>query len=278
MTQMGTHRRDSRFAAGPESRRLRRGIYLLPGLLTVANLLCGYYAILATLKGSAVDLDYAARAIGFAILFDILDGRVARATNTNSDFGKEFDALADIVSFGIAPAFLSFVWGMRGLLAGGSPKAHVVYQFGWLVTFGFVTCCAWRLARFNVHGMAGGGARYFAGLPTPAAAGAIAAVVHAFWSPIQDWRASLLWLLWVLALALLMISTVRYAGFKDVRWRRRVPSIAIVLLALVVGAIVFYSELTLLLIAGGYVLHGPILQAMRFLRHRHAGRAESGAA
>ena len=254
MTHIETHHRDSRFAVGPESRRLRRGIYLLPGLLTVANLLCGY----------------------FAILFDMLDGRVARATNTNSDFGKEFDALADIVSFGIAPAFLSFVWGMRGLLVSGSSEAHWVYQLGWLVTFGFVTCCAWRLARFNVHGMASGGSRYFAGLPTPAAAGGIAAVVHAFWSPIQDWRASLLWLLWVLGLALLMLSTVRYAGFKDVRWRRRVPSIAIVVLALLVGAIVFYSELTLLLIAVIYVLHGLVMQALRFLRHRHAGRIESG--
>ncbi len=253
-----------------QDRRMRRGIYLLPALLTVANLLCGYFAILATLKGSAADLDNAAKAIGLAILFDMLDGRVARATGTNSDFGKEFDALADIVSFGIAPAFLSFVWGMRGLLASSLPQAQLVYQLGWLVTFIFVTCCAWRLARFNVHGMAGGSSRYFAGLPTPASAGTIAAVVHAFWSPIQDWRISLLWLLLVLSLGLLMISTVRYAGFKDVSLRRRLPSVAVVLIALLIAAAFVYSELTLLVLASVYVLHGVVLQAMRFFRHRHA--------
>jgi CDP-diacylglycerol--serine O-phosphatidyltransferase len=253
-------------------KRFRRGIYLLPSALTVANLLCGYFAILATLKGSAVDLDHAARAIGFAILFDMLDGRVARATGTNSEFGKEFDSLADIVSFGVAPAFLSFAWGVRGTLAGGSRHAHLAYQLGWLVTFVFVICCAWRLARYNVHGAApAGSSRYFVGLPTPAGAAGIAAVVHGFWSPIQDWRVSLLWLLVVLLLALLMVSTVRYSSFKEVRWKRRQPSVMIVLVAVLLAGTFFYSEIVFLLLAGIYVMHGPILQLWRSVRHGQAG-------
>jgi CDP-diacylglycerol--serine O-phosphatidyltransferase len=253
-------------------KRFRRGIYLLPSALTVANLLCGYFAILATLKGSAVDLDHAARAIGFAILFDMLDGRVARATGTNSEFGKEFDSLADIVSFGVAPAFLSFAWGARGMLNSGSPHAHLAYQLGWLVTFVFVICCAWRLARFNVHGATPAtGPRYFVGLPTPAGAAGIAAVVHGFWTPIQDWRMSLLWLMVVLVLALLMVSTVRYSSFKEVRWKRRQPSVMIVLVAVMLAATFFYSEIVFLLLAGIYIMHGPILQLWRSVRHRQAG-------
>jgi CDP-diacylglycerol--serine O-phosphatidyltransferase len=253
-------------------KRFRRGIYLLPSALTVANLLCGYFAILATLKGSATDLDHAARAIGFAILFDMLDGRVARATGTNSEFGKEFDSLADIVSFGVAPAFLSFAWGVRGMLVNGSREAHLAYQLGWLVTFVFVICCAWRLARFNVHGMTPApGPRYFVGLPTPAAAAGVAAVVHGFWSPIRDWRISVLWLLIVLLLALLMVSTVRYSSFKEVRWKRRLPSAAIILLAVLLAATFFYSEIVFLLLAIIYVMHGPLLQFVRFMRHRHTG-------
>lgn len=256
-------------SVGPR-KRFRRGIYLLPSMLTVANLLCGYFAILATLKGSAADLDHAARAIGFAILFDMLDGRVARATGSSSEFGKEFDSLADIVSFGVAPAFLAFAWGVRGMLINSSRQAHLAYQLGWLVTFVFVICCAWRLARFNVHGMAAvGSSRYFVGLPTPAGAAAIAAMVHGFWSPIQDWRVSLLWLLAVLLLALLMVSTVRYSSFKEVRWKRRMPSVMIVLVAVLLAAIFFYSEILFLLMAGLYVLHGPVLQVMRLMRHRH---------
>lgn len=115
--------------------RLRRGIYILPSIFTVANLLCGYYAILATLEGSIKDLDNAAAAIGIAILFDSLDGRVARAMGTNSEFGKEFDSLADVVSFGMAPAFLAYAWGVHGMAAAGSaPELHLV-QLGWLVGF-----------------------------------------------------------------------------------------------------------------------------------------------
>src|SRR6266568_3196767 len=148
----------------PRNHRLRRGIYLLPSILTVLNLLCGYYAVLAALHGGADNFDYAARAIGFAFLFDSLDGRIARLTGTNT-------------------------------------------EFGWFVGLAFVICCAWRLARFNVHGMAPGGSRYFVGLPTPAAAVVIAAVVHAYaWKValIKDWRWSMAWMGLAAVLAALM--------------------------------------------------------------------------
>src|SRR3984885_15083695 len=135
------------------NRGRRRGVYLLPTFLTVANLLCGYYAILATLEGQVSDLDNAARAIGIAILFDSLDGRVARAMGTNSEFAKQFDSLADVISFGIAPAFLAYVWGVRAMASIEAPQALHLVQLGWLVAFFFVVCCAWRLARFNIQGM-----------------------------------------------------------------------------------------------------------------------------
>ncbi len=253
--------------------RLRHGIYLLPGFLTVANLLCGYYAILATFKGGLVDLDNAARAIGYAILFDILDGRVARATGTNTEFGKQFDSLADLVSFGIAPAFLAFAWGVRGILATEAAQARHVYQLGWLVGFVFVTCCAWRLARFNIHGMAPGHeSRYFVGMPTPAAAGMIAATVHAVKFPVDDWRYALLWLALVGSMAALMASHLRYYGFKDINWHRRQHSLVVVLIALLVLGIWLYSEEVLLLVASGYALSGVTLQLARALRHRVVSR------
>ncbi|MGB0034946.1 MAG: phosphatidylcholine/phosphatidylserine synthase [Candidatus Acidiferrales bacterium] len=252
--------------------RLRRGIYLLPSIFTVANLLCGYYAILATLEGRPADFDNAARAIGFAILFDTVDGRIARFMGTNSEFGKQFDSLADVVSFGIAPAFLAYVWGVHAMAAFNAPQALHLTQLGWLIGFFFLGCCAWRLARFNIHGMAPGGNRYFVGMPTPAAAGMVAATIHAFDTPLEDVRVSLLWLALIVALGVLMSSTLRYYSFKDIEWTRRRPSLAILLLILLIGAGVYLSHPTLLIIASAYVVHGPIFQLVRYLRHRLATR------
>ncbi len=164
--------------------RLRRGIYLLPSLLTVANMVCGFYAVMSTLKGELSDLDTAAKAIGFAIVFDSFDGFVARATGTSSEFGKQFDSLADMVSFGIAPAVLAFTWGVRGILPSELVDIRRIHEIGWWVGLAFAICCAWRLARFNIQGMApGGGSRYFVGLPCPAAAGLLVAWVHAIKIP-----------------------------------------------------------------------------------------------
>jgi CDP-diacylglycerol--serine O-phosphatidyltransferase len=191
---------------------------------------------------------------------------------TNSDFGKEFDSLADVVSFGIAPAVLGYAWGVRAMAAADSSPALHLTELGWLIGFFFVGCCAWRLARFNVKGMASGGNRYFVGMPTPAAAGMIAAVVHAFRNPIDDSRISLLWLALIAALGILMSSTLRHYSFKDIQWTKRQPSLAIVLWAALIGTVIFLSRPALLAIATAYTLHGIVLQVVRFARHRPASR------
>jgi CDP-diacylglycerol---serine O-phosphatidyltransferase len=256
----------------PRNHKLRRGIYILPSVFTVANLLCGYYAVLATLEGTVSDFDHAAGAIGIAIVFDSLDGRVARAMGTNSEFGKQFDSLADIVSFGIAPAFLAYAWGIHALAAVSAPEQMHLTQLGWLIGFVYLGCCAWRLARFNIQGMASGGNRYFAGMPTPAAAGMIAASVHAIKTPIQDGRVALLWLGLILVLGLLMSSTIRYSSFKDIEWARRRPSLVVVGLVLLIGAIVLFSEITLMVIASVYLVSGITMYVVRSVRHRLASQ------
>ena len=249
--------------------RLRRGIYLIPSIFTVANLFCGYYAILNTLKGADTDLDWAARAIGFAVFFDAMDGFVARAFEANTEIGKQFDSLADMVSFGIAPAFLAFAWGVRGILQSDDGVALQVYQLGWFISFAFVICCAWRLARFNVQGMSAvAGSKYFIGMPTPAAAGMIAAIVHAWRTPIADWRWSLSWLILVAMLSALMASTVRYYSLKGAGWMRRQPSLVFILIALLVASIVMFSQAVLLLIAASYAVSGITLHLVRTLRRR----------
>jgi CDP-diacylglycerol--serine O-phosphatidyltransferase len=252
--------------------RRRRGVYLLPGAFTVANLLCGFYAVLATLQGGLGNLDDAARAIGFAILFDTFDGFIARATHTNTDFGKQFDSLADMVSFGMAPAVLAFAWGVQVMLRGDGSQAGHVHQLAWLVCLAFVICCAWRLARFNVHGMAPGGLRYFVGMPAPAAAGMIAATVHAAGEPLVDWRWSLAWLVLVLAVAALMVSSIRYPSFKELPWGKRQHSLTYVAGALLVGSIIMYSEVVLILIASAYLISGLGVHLVRLVRHRLVSR------
>ncbi len=255
-----------------DNHRRRRGIYLLPSIFTCGNLLCGYYAILAVLTGGEARLDYAARAIGIAIIFDSFDGFVARLTGTNSEFGKQFDSLADVISFGIAPAALAYAWGVQSLQREISSSANVVHELAWFACLAFVICCAWRLARFNVHGMAAGSSRYFVGMPTPAAAGAIAATVHYFKSPLDSWHISAIFLAMVCGLAALMTCTIRYPSFKGINWTRRQPSVAIVLIGLLAWSIIFYSEQALLLLAGIYVLSGITMEVVRIARHRFASR------
>jgi len=262
---------DFGFAEVKNDRR-RRGVYLLPGVFTVGNLLCGFYAVLATLQGGLANLDDAARAIGFAILFDTVDGFIARITRTNTDFGKQFDSLADMVSFGMAPAVLAFSWGVQVMMQADGTQARHVHQLAWLVCLAFVICCAWRLARFNVQGMAPGGLRFFVGMPAPAAAGMIAATVHAAGAPLVDWRWSLAWLALVVALAALMVSSIRYPSFKDLPWARRQHSLTYVAGALLVGSIIMYSEVVLILVASAYLISGLAIQLVRLVRHRLISR------
>jgi CDP-diacylglycerol--serine O-phosphatidyltransferase len=248
--------------------RRRRGIYILPSIFTVGNLLCGYYAILAILNRGDAGLDNAARAIGVAIILDAFDGFVARWTGTSSEFGKQFDSLADVISFGIAPAALAYAWGVRSLMVETSSPVHAVREIAWLVCLAFAICCAWRLARFNVHGMAPGGMRYFVGMPTPAAAGAIAATVHYFKAPLYSWHYAAVFLGLVALLAMLMTSTVRYPSFKDINFARRWPNITVVLIGILVWSIVAFSEYSLAILAAAYCLSGLVLYLVRSVRHR----------
>jgi CDP-diacylglycerol--serine O-phosphatidyltransferase len=252
----------------------RRGIFLLPSLFTGANLLCGYYASVAALSGGTEDFDRAAKAIGIAIVFDAMDGRIARLTGTNTEFGVQFDSLADVVSFGIAPAILAYAWGYRSV-TGMNPQAfEQLGHLAWICCLAFLICCAWRLARFNVQGMAPGGSKNFVGMPTPAAAGMVAATVHAcHWiGPISDKTWAIAWFLMMLALGALMTSTVRYYSFKDIPWTRKQPSVTIILVILMVGVIWRWSEEVLVIIAGVYALVGLTLHVVRVLRHRMVAR------
>lgn len=256
--------------------RLRRGIYVLPSLFTVGNLLCGYYSILSSAGGTLPELDRAAKLIGVAVVLDILDGRIARMSKVSSPFGKELDSLADIISFGIAPAFLALQWGLRPLNPSAASHPTLVqhiYEIGWIATFAFVICGAWRLARFNIQ--AGEAAnpglpphRYFVGIPIPAAAGVIAAIVHAAQEPIKQWPWAAGWLALIFALAYLMISPIRYPSFKHIDLSRRRPSVTIIVLGLLVGSIVLFSRPVLLALAGLYLLSGLVgLVRRRFFGH-----------
>lgn len=259
-----------------KNHRFRRGIYILPSFFTVGNLLCGYYSILSSAAGAVGDLDRAAKLIGVAVVLDGLDGRVARLSNVSSPFGKEFDSLADVISFGIAPAFLALAWGLRGLNPGAASNPELVQHIsdiGWIATFAFVICGAWRLARFNIQVGESGDLglpmhRYFVGLPIPAAAGVIAAIVHFFRTPITEWYGALAWLLLVGGLSFLMVSPIRYPSFKHIDLRRRRPSVVVVGIGLLVWSIVVYSQVVLLLVAISYLLSGLVwLVRRRLLGH-----------
>jgi len=258
----------------------RRGAYILPSLFTVGNMFCGYFALTEAFKGAvapeaaAQHLDAAAKAIGFAILFDGFDGRIARMTGTTSAFGREFDSLADAITFGVAPALLAFVWGIRWLdpVTGGAMLEHL-QRAGWFLGFLFVICGAARLARFNITTdpvPANPGRpdrRYFVGLPIPAAAGLVAAVVHVVnGEPLFWWAWSALWLAILLTAALLMVSRWRYYSFKDIDLRRRHPLFLVVSIAGLVAAIWFYSEPVLLCIAMSYALSGMVTRAGGIIR------------
>ncbi len=250
----------------PARPNLQSGLSIIPSLFTIGNIFCGCYAIISSLKGN---YDNAAVAIGIGGVLDGLDGRIARMTNTSSDFGLELDSLADVVSFGVAPAILAFSWGL-GSFSGveGDATKHVT-QFGWFATFAFVLCGALRLARFNVQARKPGEAgskRFFVGLPIPAAAGAIAAVVHFFKQPITLVSSALVWY-FVLAIdAFLMISTVRYYSFKEFDMKKPRPRWTFFIAGALIWMIYFYSEYVLLILASVYVLSGPVVKIVQLVR------------
>lgn len=223
----------------------RRGIYLLPSAFTVANVFCGFYAIICAIRG---ELALGGILIGFSILLDALDGRIARFAGASSEFGKEFDSLADQVSFGVAPMVLAYTWGL-----------NIWPRLGWLVGFLFVICGAMRLARFNIQQSATD-KRFFVGLPIPAAAGLVAALIYRFPEPLETRVETVPLLALVMVLSFLMVSKFRYYSFKDFDLRRRQPHLAILVLALLIVAVFTHPQVMLLSMATAYLLSGLALK------------------
>ena len=222
-------------------RKLRRGIYLLPTSFTTGSLCCGFYSLIESSRGN---YKMAALLIIVAGVLDGLDGRIARLTGTTSEFGVEFDSMADISSFGIAPAFLAYEWALQSF-----------HRVGWLIAFLFVACAATRLARFNIqHGSSD--KRFFAGLPSPAAAGVVASVGLAFPNPPTQLGFSVLIGVLVAATALLMVSHIRYRSFKSLDLKSPRSYLSVVAIALVFVAVLVHRR-SLMLIAGLYLLSGP---------------------
>jgi CDP-diacylglycerol--serine O-phosphatidyltransferase len=244
---------------------LSRSLSIIPSLFTIGNIFCGYYSILSTLRG---EWDFAAVLIGIGYILDGLDGRIARLTKTASDFGVQLDSLADVITFGIAPAILAFNWGFSANEGIGGNTKHIL-QFGTVATFAFVVCGALRLARFNLQAKKptdSASKRYFVGLPIPAGAGMIAAVVHFFKTPTLMIGSALLWAILVLILAFLMISTVRYSSFKEFDVKKAKPSLALFFIAMLICLIIFYSEEVLLAMASIYISSGPIAKLSQLVR------------
>ena len=259
--------------------KLRKGMYILPSLFTTANIAAGFYAILQTVHGSATEpwhLDFAAKAIGFAVLFDGLDGRIARMTNTASDFGRELDSLADVITFGVAPALLGWMWGFHLLPDVKTfPELHLkITQLGSIACFAFLIAGASRLARFNIaknpqpSNPGRPGKKYFVGMPIPAGAGVIAAVVHfSGGEPLTSWVTALSWLMMVVVVGYLMVSTWRFYSFKDIDFRSRHPFRLFVIFGVVFASIWFFSGPALFAIAILYMASG-VLWRLQWVFHR----------
>ena len=247
----------------PSARRTlpRRGVVLLPNLLTTGALACGFYAIVSAINGN---FSSAGAAVFAAMFFDGLDGRVARWTKTESVFGKEYDSLSDMVSFGIAPALVTYQWGVERIAEYG----RVWGRMGWLAAFFYAVCAALRLARFNVR--TAQDKRYFEGLPSPSAAGVVSAFI---WSS-SEWREpglpGLVIAFSVTAAAgALMVSRFSYNSFKQFNLEGPVRFATFILVPLVFVAIAAYPPTSLLVVFGGYALAGPLFWLVRRLRRSH---------
>ena len=245
-----------------QRRRFRRGVYLLPSLFTMANMFCGYACVVYAMRG---EFATAAPFIGIAIVLDVLDGRIARMTGTTSEFGLEFDSLADVISFGLAPAILSFAWGL-----------HPLGRLGWAAGFVFAAAAAVRLARFNIqHSVQD--KRYFAGMPSPAAAAVPASTVYAYPEGFQTYSEALPVLAMVIVPALLMVSTIRFRSFKtfDLQARRSYP--VLILVAVGLALLVAHPEIVLAAMAYAYLASGLIGLAWQRLRRKSAGSTQPAA-
>jgi CDP-diacylglycerol---serine O-phosphatidyltransferase len=260
-------------------RRMSKGMYILPSLFTTANIALGFYAICEIIHSTTSEywhLDNAARAIGFAVLFDGLDGRIARMTGTTSDFGRELDSLADVITFGVAPAMLAWTWGFYLMPPVVLTEWHIkLTQLGAIASFLFLIAGASRLARFNIStnpqpsNPGRPGKKYFVGMPIPAGAGVIAAVVHfEGGEPIQSWYTALTWLAMVATVGYLMVSTWRFYSFKDIDFRSRHPFRLIILLGALFYGIWVFSGPVLFAVALLYMASGVIWRLQWIFRRR----------
>ena len=279
----------------PERRGIKKGLYVIPSAFTAANIGMGFYAVMAALRGfqlvddggaaelqrAAEHFDNAAKAICWAVLFDMLDGRIARMTKTTTEIGVQFDSIADVLTFGIAPAVLAYAWGYGSAL----PEGAWAHKLGWFLSFMYLMCGAFRLARFNVQAarpriLAEGTGKVdkknFIGLPIPPAAALIAAIIHFAPKPLVQYEPRLSNLYSGLMMALvgflgaLMVSTLRYSSFKTVGTRTRSARLAILLVAAVGMLIYLFSEYVLLILVSLYVLHGMLLKLGSLFRRRSA--------
>jgi CDP-diacylglycerol---serine O-phosphatidyltransferase len=253
------------------SKRVRKGVFVLPSLFTGANMCAGYFALAQCVQGASTKdfyhFDYAAIAIGLATIFDFFDGMIARLTNSASEFGKELDSLADVITFGVAPGMLAYVWGFRFTEPPlGSPEWHVkLMQLGAVVSFLFVAASASRLARFNIavnpqpSNPGRPGRKYFVGMPTPAGAGVIAATVHFLYGvPIKTWWIAGLWAALILSIGYLEISTWRFLSLKGLDFRRQRSFRTFFFIVALVVLIIYASHYVLYVIAMTYMLAGVV--------------------
>ncbi len=269
--------------------RLRRGMYLLPSLFTVVNIAAGYFSITETIKAissnadARTHLDWAAIAILFAIPFDALDGRIARMTNTASEFGKELDSLADAITFGVAPSLLALIWGFHFLPDSINPQLlQHLHQAGAFICFLFLIGGLSRLARFNISQDAQPrnpgrpGRKYFVGMPIPAAAGLLAATVHfCYGYPVRAWWIAIPWLILVGLSGFLMVSTWRFWSGKEINFSRSHPFQIIFMLSIVGYVIYRFSQVVFFAMALIYMFSGIWARAAyswsRRWRRRPAG-------
>ena len=277
--------------SNPPRRGLKKGLYLIPSAFTAANIAMGFLSVMSSLRGfqllggtnpdvwsAANHFNTAAIAIGFALLFDMVDGRIARLTKTTTEIGIQLDSIADVVTFGLAPAVLAYVWGYGTTLSQGEE----LHQLAWFVSFMYLMCGAFRLARFNVQAsrprvMAEGAVKTdkksFVGLPIPVAGGFIAALVHfspvplIHFGPDRSRIYATLLMLMVGALSLMMVSTLRFSSFKTVGTSTR--SMRPIILVLAVLVLVFlYSRYVLLAIVVMYILYGLLSRVVSIFWRR----------
>ena len=277
--------------ADPRSpdRRPRRAAYALPTLFTAGNIFLGYISILRSFKGAmlaagggaavtgaAEQFSFAATAIGAAFVLDGLDGRIARMTNTTSDFGREMDSLGDVISFGMAPAVLAFAWGVQFIDHSIAENIRTqIHNAGYFISFLFLICGALRLARFNVQknpipkNPGRPDRKYFVGMPIPAGAGMVAAVVYASnGEPLEWWVYSVAWLALLVLLGFLMVSTWRYNSFKAISLSKPYTTLLVVAAAGMIYLIWNYAQPVLLAVAAIYVASGIVTRVAGSIRRR----------